>query len=74
MHANISSKFVTGIIEKALEKLIKKKLGMDVKLTIEQINIAYEEVNGEEKAGVWVSVAGETSKDNLKKLLKKIGL
>ena len=74
MHANISSKFITGIIERSLEKLIMKKLGMDVKLTIEQIKIAYEKVDGKDRAGIWVNAAGETSREDLEKLLHKIGL
>ena len=64
----ISSTFLKGILNKVLAKVIKKQLGYDVNILINDLNI---EVN-EGKVHLHLNVDGEMDKEEFSKLMKTI--
>lgn len=67
---NIGSKFITGVISKLVKGLLKKKLGYDVDILLNDLNISY--TDG--KAHIHLNADAELNKDELTKILKNIGL
>ena len=66
----IKSKFTTSIISKLTNLAIRKKLGYDVNLSLNNINATV--VDG--KTHVRLDVDMDLNKDELMKILKNIGL
>ena len=65
----IESKFTTSIISKLAGLAIRKKLGYDIKLTLNAVSATV--VDG--KTHVHLDVDAELEKDDLMKILKSIG-
>lgn len=66
----IGSKFTTGIISKLASIAIRKKLGYEVGIKLNEVNATI--VDG--KAHVHLDVDAELSKEELMKILESIGL
>lgn len=66
----IRSKFTTGIISKLVSMVIRKKLGYDVELKLNEVNATV--TDG--KTHVHLDVDAELSKEELTKILASIGL
>lgn len=66
----IGSKFTTGIISKVVSMVIRKKLGYDVQLKLNEVNATI--IDG--KTHVHLDVDAELSKEELNKILASIGL
>lgn len=66
----IGSKFTTSIISKLVAMVIRKKLGYDVGLKLNEVNATV--ING--KTHVHLDIDAELEKDELMKILKSIGL
>ena len=66
----IGSKFTTGIISKLVSMVIRKKLGYDVELKLNEVNATV--TDG--KTHVHLDVDAELSKEELTKILASIGL
>jgi len=66
----IGSKFTTGIISKLVSMVIRKKLGYDVELKLNEVNATV--TDG--KTHVHLDVDAELSKEELMKILASIGL
>lgn len=67
---NIVSKFTTNIISKIMKKVIKKKLGYEIDITLNEIKTTI--VEGE--TNVHLDIDAKLGKDELTKILKSIGL
>lgn len=66
----VSSKFTTGILSKLLERVIRKKLGFDVAFNLNEVDVTIS--NG--KAQIHLDAFADVEKDELMKLLEKVGL
>ena len=66
----IGSKFTTSIISKLVAMVIRKKLGYDVGLKLNEVNATV--ING--KTHVHLDIDAELEKHELMKILKSIGL
>lgn len=66
----IGSKFTTGIISKLVSMVIRKKLGYNVELKLNEVNATV--TDG--KTHVHLDVDAELSKEELMKILASIGL
>lgn len=66
----IGSKFTTGIISKLVSMVIRKKLGYDVELKLNEVNATV--IDG--KTHVHLDVDAELSKEELMNILASIGL
>lgn len=66
----IGSKFTTGIISKLVSMVIRKKLGYDVELKLNEVNATV--IDG--KTHVHLDVDAELDKEELMKILTSIGL
>ena len=66
----IGSKFTTGIISKLLSMVIRKKLGYEVELKLNEVNATV--IDG--KTHVHLDVDAELEKEELMKILTSIGL
>lgn len=66
----IGSKFTTGIISKLVSMVIRKKLGYDVQLKLNEVTAT---VN-DGKTHVHLDVDAELTKEELNKILASIGL
>lgn len=66
----IGSKFTTSIVSKLVAMVIRKKLGYDVELKLNEVTATV--VDG--KTHVHLDVDAELEKDELVKILKNIGL
>lgn len=67
---NIVSKFTTGIVSKVVKVMLKKKLGCDIDIWLKEMKVTVTDGN----THVHLDVDAELSKDELKKLLKEVGL
>lgn len=67
---NIVSKFTTSIISKLVRVMIKKKLGYDVYIQINEIKVA----NADGETHVHLDADAGLGKDELMKILKSLGL
>lgn len=65
----IGSKFTTSIISKLVAMVIRKKLGYNVELKLNEVNATV--IDG--KTHVHLDVDAELEKDELMKILKSIG-
>ena len=70
MKLKLSSKFMRGIITNIISKAIYKKLGYNIDILLNEINI--ENVDG--KMRIHVDADAEVTNDELRKLIKSIGL
>ncbi|WP_322180304.1 CTP synthase [Neglectibacter caecimuris] len=66
----IGSKFTTGIISKLVSMVIRKKLGYEVELKLNEVNATV--IDG--KTHVHLDVDAELDKEELMKILTSIGL
>ena len=66
----IGSKFTTGVISKLVSMVIRKKLGYNVELKLNEVNATV--TDG--KTHVHLDVDAELSKEELMKILASIGL
>lgn len=67
---NLTTKFMRGILAKFIAKAIRKKLGCNVDILINQISVTA--VDG--KVHIHADIDGETTNDDLIKMVKTIGL
>lgn len=66
----IESKFMTGVISKLVNVALRKKLGYDIDIQLNEVNTTV--TDG--KTHVHLDVDAEISKEELVKLLKSVGL
>lgn len=66
----IVSKFTTGMISKLLKLMLRKKLGYDINIRLNEVTAKVD--NG--KTHIHLDVDAELEKDELTKILKNIGL
>ena len=66
----ISSKFTRLLLSKLAKGVLHKKLGYSVDIQLNELNASI----SDEKAHVHVSIDADMSKEELMKILKKIGL
>lgn len=67
---NIVSKFTRNVISKLMKMMLRKKLGYNVDIQLNEMNITI--IDG--KAHIHLNADAELGKDELTKVLKKIGL
>lgn len=67
---NLTTKFMRGILAKCIAKTIRKKLGCNMDVLINEIKITA--VDG--KIHIHADVDGETTNEDLMKMIKAIGL
>lgn len=67
---NLTTKFMRGILAKLMAKAIRKKLGCNIDILINQISVTA--VDG--KVHIHADVDGETTNEDLMKMVKTIGL
>lgn len=70
MKIKLSTKFMKGIIAKIVKRTISKKLGYDIDILINEIDI--KTIDG--KVHLHVDVDGEINNDEFMKIIKNIGL
>ncbi len=66
----IVSKFTTGMISKLLKLALRKKLGYDIDIRLNEVTAKVD--NG--KTHIHLDVDAELEKDELTKILKNVGL
>jgi hypothetical protein len=66
----ISSKFTRMLLSKLAKGVLHKKLGYSVDIQLNELNASI----SDEKAHVHVSIDADMSKEELMKILKKVGL
>ena len=66
----IGSKFITSVISKIVKGVLKKKLGYDVDIQLNEFNVTF----NDGKAHVHLNADAELNKDELAKILKNIGI
>ena len=66
----ISTRLMKGLIAKIVKTMIKKKVGYDVDIRLNDLIIT----NDDDKAHVHLNVDAELNKDELAKILKATGL
>lgn len=66
----IVSKFTTGIVSKLAEVALRKKLGVDADITLNEVQVTV--VDG--KTHVHLNLDAELGKEELTKILKNIGI
>lgn len=66
----ISTRLMKGLIAKIVKTMIKKKVGYDVDIRLNDLVIT----NEDDKAHVHLNVDAELNKDELAKILKATGL
>ena len=66
----ISSKFTRMLLSKLAKGVLHKKLGYDIDIQLNELNASI----SDEKAHVHVSIDADMSKEELMKILKKVGL
>lgn len=66
----LSTKLMKGLIANLIKKAIKKKLGCDVKLNLNDFYVTYDETN----AKVHIDLNAEMDKDNLESVLLEADL
>ena len=67
---NIKSRFTSSIISKLVSLAIRKKLGYDIKLSFNEINLTIDEEN----AHVHLDVDADSEKGEILRLIKNIGM
>jgi Neuraminidase (sialidase) len=66
----IVSQFTKSIISKIIRSFITKKIGGDIGISIQDINVSIDD----DKAKIHIDVDAEIDKNELKKIIKNIGL
>jgi hypothetical protein len=66
----IVSKFTTGIVSKLAEVALRKKLGVDADITLNEVQVTI--VDG--KTHIHLNLDAELGKEELTKILKNIGI
>lgn len=66
----IVTKFTRGLISKFVKMMLQKKLGYDIGIQLNEMNVTI----NDGKAQVHLNVDAELNKDELTKILKSIGL
>lgn len=66
----IVSKFTTGIVSKLAEVVLRKKLGVDADITLNEVQVTV--VDG--KTHIHLNLDAELGKEELTKILKNIGI
>lgn len=66
----IVSQFTKNIISKIIRSFITKKIGGDIGISIQDINVSIDD----DKAKIHIDVDAEIDKNELKKIIKNIGL
>nr|DAP19085.1 MAG TPA: hypothetical protein [Caudoviricetes sp.] len=66
----IVSKFTTGIVSKLAEVALRKKLGVDADITLNEVQVTV--VDG--KTHIHLNLDAELGKEELTKILKNIGI
>lgn len=66
----IVSKFTTGIVSKLAEVALRKKLGVDTDITLNEVQVTV--VDG--KTHIHLNLDAELGKEELTKILKHIGI
>lgn len=66
----IVSQFTKSIISKIIRSFITKKIGGDIGISIQDINVSIDD----DKAKIHIDVNAEIDKNELKKIIKNIGL
>ena len=66
----IVSKFTTGIVSKLAEVALRKKLGVDADITLNEVQVTV--VDG--KTHIHLNLDAELGKEELTKILKNIGV
>lgn len=66
----ISTKFMRGVVSKILKGIIKKKVGYDVDIQLDEFMITFDDTT----AHVRLNAAADISKDELTKAIKEFGL
>ena len=67
---NIGTNFMKGIVSKVINKVLKKKLGYDVGIKLNDFNVKVTD----KKAHVHLNIDAEMSQEELNKILKTMGL
>ena len=68
---NLGTNFMRNIVSKLLAKAIRKKLGYDVSILINSVNVSY---NNDGKIKLHVDADGEMNSVEFLKLMKDIGI
>lgn len=66
----ISTKFMRGVVTKILKGIIKKKVGYDVDIQLDELMVTFDDT----KAHIRINAAADISKDELTKAIKEFGL
>lgn len=66
----IVSQFTKSIISKIIRSFVAKKIGGDITISIQDINVSIDD----NKAKIHIDVDAEIDKNELKKIIKNIGL
>lgn len=66
----IGSKFITGIISKLLVTVVKQKLGYNIDLKLNAVNVTV----GDGKAHVHLDIDAEVSNEEIMRILSGVGL
>lgn len=66
----ISSKFLRGVVSKLIKEIIKRKVGYDVDIQLDELMVTVDEG----KAHFRINVGADISKDEFTKIIKEIGL
>lgn len=66
----ISTKFMKGVVSRILKGVIKKKIGYDVDIQLDEFMITFDGTT----AHVRLNAAADISKDELTKVIKEFGL
>lgn len=67
---NIGSVFMKKLIAKVIGRVIRKKLGCDVDICLNEVIVTFDG----EKAHVHLNADADMSKEELTKIIKKVGL
>lgn len=67
---SLNTKFMKGIVSKLIAKAVRKKLGCDIDILVNQVNVTA--IDG--KIRIHADVDAETTNEEVVKLIKSIGL
>ena len=68
MKLNLQTKFMNDMVSKILNNIIRKKLGYDVNIQLDGLNVEF--IDGE--TSVTASASARLSSDDFKEIMKKI--
>ncbi|MCD7855628.1 MAG: CTP synthase [Clostridiales bacterium] len=67
---NIESSFTTKLVSKAIHTIIRKKLGYDIDILLNKLNVKI----ADGKTHIHIDADAELSRDELTKIIKSVGL